>query len=151
MKAIVLDNSDDDSEESVSITEPNKDIKILVAEDTPHNLDLLCNMLQSIQYTNIGTAINGAIAIDKIDEEYERKEPYDVIFLDLRMPIEDGFDVINHINEKRYNSPQISIITASVLESDRNKCKKLGVKYFMSKPYTIDQVRNTLVKMAHCI
>jgi CheY-like chemotaxis protein len=151
MKAIVLDNSDDDSEESVSITEPNKDIKILVAEDTPHNLDLLCKMLQSIQYTNIGTAINGAIAIDKIDEEYERKEPYDVIFLDLRMPIKDGFDVINHINEKRYNSPQISIITASVLESDRNKCKKLGVKYFMSKPYTIDQVRNTLVKMAHCI
>jgi len=119
----------------------NTNDRILIVEDTPHNMELLCSMLQSLGYTNVDMATNGKLALDKIETAYDEKNQYDVIFIDLRIPIMDGFALIQYIKEKKYLSPEICVITASVLDSDRDKCKSLGVKYFISKPYNLDQIR----------
>lgn len=147
MKNIKLDPNNSDDVKS-TIYNPNFNISILIAEDTPHNLDLLYNMLQTIGYNNIDTAIDGKIAIDKIEQAHEEKRYYDVIYVDLRMPNIDGFSLIKYINNKKYLDPNIVVITASVLESDKKKCKQLGINYFISKPYNLDQIRTFMAEVS---
>jgi len=82
-----------------------------------------------------------------IDDAHKVNEPYDVLLLDLRMPILDGFSVVEHLNRRKYDIPKIAVVTASVLDQDRERCKKLGVKYFILKPINISQIRNILTAM----
>ena len=140
-------NEDDDLSDNESISCTSKDVKILIAENIPHNMDLLCKILQSMDYKNIDTAVNGKIALEKIAES---KEEYDILFLDLRMPVLDGFDVIKALNKQGKSRPMISVVTASVLESDKTKCKKLGITYFVTKPYNVDQIRSVMTCIPVC-
>jgi len=136
-----LSDSDSDSDYSGM---PNKDTKILIAED--NNLDVLVSMLEVMQFNDIDTAINGKEAIEKLDKSYEAKDQYEILLLDLRMPLVDGVQVMEHINKKKYTT-KIVVLTASILDSDREKCKELGVEYFILKPVNIGQLKNVLVCM----
>ena len=75
----------------------NKDISILIGEDVSYNMDMLVRMLQIMGFQNLTQAIDGVDTIKKLEEK-----PYDILLLDLKMPILDGFSVIEHINEKKY-------------------------------------------------
>ncbi len=141
--------TDDEEDEICSnqhITQKDN-IRILIAEDISYNLDMLKKMLESMQYYNIDTATNGAKAITKIDEAYNNGMPYDILLLDLKMPEVDGFGVIKHIREKNYTDLNIAILTASVINEDRDKSADLGVKYFILKPINMSHLRGVLEKM----
>ena len=62
------------------------------------------------------------------------------------MPKLDGYDVIDHIRNKGYPLPKIVVVTASVLQEDKERCKKMGVKYFINKPIHMAQLKNVLLK-----
>lgn len=121
--------------------EVKKDLRILIAEDVNYNMNLLIQMLKSINYTNIDTAVNGQKAIEKIDLQYKKNQPYDILLLDLKMPNVDGFGVIKHINEYGYKLPKIAVLTASVAESDKTRCRKMGIKYFILKPINLTHLK----------
>lgn len=137
--------TESDSDEELSFN-GDTDAKILVAEDVSINLKLTVNMLESLNYTNVDKAINGQEAIEKLDNAFKNSSPYKVLLLDLCMPIKDGFSVIKHIKKYKYDI-NIAIMTGSVLESDRNRCKKLGVKWFIVKPIEMLQLHNVMKYM----
>jgi signal transduction histidine kinase/DNA-binding response OmpR family regulator len=124
-----------------------KNINILIAEDISYNRTMLYNMLKLLGYTKISLSVDGQDAIEHLDIAYKNNNPYDIILLDLRMPNVDGYEVIEHIKNKGHSLPKIVTVTASVLEEDRNRCRKLGIEYFINKPIQLNQLKNVLIKI----
>jgi len=130
----------------VPVTITPQPVKILVAEDISYNLDMLVKMLNSMKYKDVTPVLNGEEAIKKIDQE-----KYDIVILDIKMPNVDGIQVAEYIMKKKEvkDKPEIVIITASVLEKDKETCKELGVKFFLSKPFNMGQLRSIMNKLVY--
>lgn len=120
--------------------------RILIAEDVVYNANLLTNMLQNLTYEDISVAEDGKQTIDIMETQYKIGKKFDILLLDLIMPHMNGYDVINVINKKGWDI-KIIVITASVLEDDVNKCRNLGIKYFINKPIDLKQLKEILI---HC-
>ncbi len=123
----------------------DKEARILIAEDIPYNSSLLVTMLENMNYTNIDTACNGKIAIEMIGSSYEEKNPYHILLLDLRMPVMDGYEVLDIYHKNEWKLPNIVVVTASIMDNDRNKCKILGAKYFINKPIDMKELETTML------
>lgn len=123
----------------------NYDLRILIAEDIVYNRTLLENMMTVLGYTNIQSAENGKIAINMIVKAQEENDPYQILLLDLRMPVMDGYDVIQYLKNNNLNIPRVVVITASVVEEDRSKCKKMGICYFLTKPIELHQLKEVML------
>ena len=123
----------------------NKDVRILIAEDIPYNRNLLVTMLESLGYGAITTACNGQDAIDKLSHAHNNGNNFEIILLDLRMPVKDGYAVINEHKRQGWDLPKIVVVTASIMDNDRDKCKNLGVKYFLNKPIELSQLSDVML------
>jgi len=97
-------------------------------------------------YHNLDTAHTGQEAVEKLDKQF-KNTPYDILLLDLKMPNGDGFSVAEHIRDNRYDYPKVAVITASVLENDKERCKELGINYFLLKPFNMTQLRVIIHKL----
>ena len=117
------------------------DIKILVVEDTSYNLNMLIKMLDTMGYKNIDSCTNGEDAISKIEEKL-----YDIILLDLKIPKKNGFEVAEYIKNKGISS-NVAVISASVLDKDREYCKNLNIKYFLLKPFSMTNLKIVMNKL----
>jgi signal transduction histidine kinase/CheY-like chemotaxis protein len=126
-------------------SEFNKDVKILIAEDIPYNSNLLVTMLESLGYWDITTASNGQDAIDKLSHAHSNGNSFEILLLDLRMPVRDGYDVIAEHKKQGWDLPKIVVVTASIMEHDREKCKDVGVRYFLNKPIEIPQLGEVML------
>lgn len=129
----------------------NKNSKILVVEDILYNRTLLENMMQLLKYKNVDSAENGKIGFEMIQLSHKSGEPYDIILLDLRMPVMDGYEVIEAIKKKGWELPKIVVVTASVMDEDRSKCKKLGIQYFITKPIELGQLKNVMLHVTELL
>lgn len=131
-------------DEGILLLNKNNDnvIKILIAEDVSYNLDMLVKMLDSIGYKNVDTCSDGLQAIEKI-----KNNKYNILLLDLKMPIKDGFEVASFIRE---NNIKISIaaVSASTTDDDKDRCKRLGIDYFIVKPYNINHIRRVISELS---
>lgn len=123
----------------------NTDAKILIAEDILYNRNLLENMIEILGYHNFNSAENGKYTLEFITESYKEEKPYDILLLDLRMPIIDGYEVIKELKHRKLKLPEIVVITASIMEEDKRKCKDMGVRYFINKPIDLGQLRDVLL------
>ena len=121
-----------------------KAVKILIAEDISYNSDMLSKMLNSLGYKGIDTVSDGEEAVKALDREAEKGYPYDILLLDLKMPKLDGFGVAAHIAKKGYEFPKITVVTASVLDADRDRCREMGIKYFLLKPFNMTHLKSVL-------
>ena len=128
----------------------NKETKILIAEDITYNSNLLINMLNNCGYYNIDLAINGKIAIEMI-EQCSKIDPYEILLLDLRMPIMDGYTVIDIFNNKGIELPHIIVVTACILDEDRIKCQEKGVEYFINKPIEMKQLKEVMLYVSEIL
>lgn len=132
------------------VEEPtSKSIKCLVAEDVVYSSEMLVKMLNSMGYTNVDTVFDGEEAIKNIDREFSKNEPYDILLLDLKMPKVDGFDVVSYIKSKKYTYPKIAVITASVLDADKEKCRDMGIKYFLLKPFNMTHLKSVMNRIVN--
>ncbi|MGJ8592842.1 MAG: response regulator [Aquaticitalea sp.] len=78
------------------------------------------------------TAGNGKIALDKLKASETMP---DLIFLDLNMPVMNGLELLSHIkNDIKINKIPIGIFTTSNINEDVELTKKLGAKFFITKP-----------------
>lgn len=123
----------------------DKDLRVLVAEDIVYNRNLLMNMINNIGYKNVDTAENGKIAIEMIEKGHLENNPYKILLLDLRMPVMDGYEVINIHHKKRWKLPHIIVVTACILDEDRKKCQEMNVEYFINKPIDIKQLKEVML------
>lgn len=113
-------------------------IKIIAAEDDHYNQILLEELLKILGYKNITIVPNGKECV-----EYIKKERYDICLMDIKMPILNGYEATKII--KGLKDPPIIIgISASVLESDREKCYNVGMDGYIPKPIEKDVLDRTI-------
>lgn len=128
-------------------TDFTKKMRILIAEDVLYNRQLIQDMVKVLGYEDSTIVEDGSQAMTLLELAQEEKKPYSVILLDIRMPKVDGYGVIKYINKNIIDKPVIVVVTASVLDEDRNKCKELGVDFFIDKPINLIELKNTLLRI----
>jgi len=138
------------SEEAVAIpqeaSEDFRGLKVLVAEDNEVNQNLIRTVLEGFGI-DVSIAENGQEAV-----ELRRKEPFDLILMDIQMPVMGGIDATKAILqlEEEEGLPHVPIValTANALQGDREKYLRAGMDDYISKPIQIEQIRHIL--QAYC-
>lgn len=121
------------------------DIRILVAEDTPLNRDLLEAQLEVLGY-QADYAENGAEAL-----ELWRQSEYHMLLTDIRMPVMDGFELIKNIranDNPAANTFPIIAVTANAMEQDISDCFDAGASDVLTKPVKLGNLREKMNKWA---
>lgn len=114
-------------------------LNILIVEDNQINLKVLKNVLARMGF-EADCCENGLQAIAAVEEKN-----YDLIFMDLQMPVMGGLDATRKIREKmgdRY--PFISAFTANCTHSNRVSCEEVGMHDFISKPTTPSRIAEVI-------
>lgn len=102
--------------------------RILIVEDNPVNQKVL-------QYLITGQGFQCDIAADGTKAlESMKSNTYVLIFMDLRMPVMDGFEATKAIRENGCSLPIIAI-TASEQDDDRQRCLDVGMNGYLTKPF----------------
>jgi CheY-like chemotaxis protein len=119
-------------------------LKLLVVEDNLLNQKLIKLHLQKHGF-EIDFAENGKIALEMLDDK-----KYDLILMDLMMPVMDGLEACVNIRKMEEGTDEhITIIglTANTLDADRQKCLSHGMDEYMMKPFDIDEFHTILLKL----
>ncbi|MDO7905954.1 PAS domain S-box protein [Paenibacillus sp. JX-17] len=107
----------------------NQDLRILIVEDHQVNQLVLKKMLERLGW-DAGVVDDGKQALQAVEQE-----GYDVIFMDVRMPVMDGLEATRLIRQKQLRrQPYIIGVTANALIGDREMCKAAGMDDYISKP-----------------
>jgi len=119
-----------------------KNLSVLVAEDNVINQKLINHTLSKL-HIDVTLAENGKIAL-----EMRKEHPYDLIFMDVQMPVMGGVEATHAIldYEKTNNVPHIPIValTANTLKGDRERLMNEGMDEFLSKPIELDAMKALL-------
>ncbi|MDC1067580.1 PAS domain S-box protein [Candidatus Kapabacteria bacterium] len=121
-----------------------KGANILLVEDNEINQQVATELFESSGF-NVDVADNGQIAVDKVKEN--GPEAYDIVLMDLQMPVMDGYTSTKTIRQD-YTSEQIKIVamTADAMVGIKEKCIDVGMQDFVTKPIDPDEVFGALVK-----
>ena len=115
---------------------PHFGLRGLVAEDNKFNQVVVKSMLERIGIT-VDLAENGAEALELFDRNH-----YDLVFMDVRMPIMNGYDCTEAIRSRKDDRADVPILalTAEATKSDAEKCLAAGMNVHLSKPLRITEV-----------
>ena len=116
-------------------------LRILLVEDGPDNQRLVSHVLRKVG-AMVVIAENGLEAIKQVEFSKEAQEPFDLVLMDMQMPIMDGYDATARLREMRYSVPIIAL-TAHAMSNDRQKCLQAGCDDYASKPIDV----KSLIKM----
>ncbi len=112
---------------------------ILIAEDNRDIQEILSKILQEAGATT-EIANNGIECLAMME-----KKEFDMVLMDLQMPIMDGFETIERLRKKGYVRP-IIVVTAYALNDERERCMKAGCTDFVTKPINSEVLIKTLVR-----
>ncbi|KAF9113101.1 hypothetical protein BGX27_002211 [Mortierella sp. AM989] len=143
-------------------------LRILLAEDNAVNQKVAVGVLKKLGYDSVDIAENGLEVIDKLDNG----SIYDVILMDVSMPVMDGIDATKTIVERRkrgllsssenvvsaqsddglnpistykdYLNLYVIALTASAMGSDKERCMDAGMDDFMTKPFALLEMKRAL-------
>jgi len=134
----ILNNQEDISETQKKITFEN--IHVLVAEDNLINQKLILNVLNRLGI-EVSFANNGQEAI-----EHRMKNEYDMIFMDIQMPVMGGMEatgkIISYERSNHKTHTPIIALTANALSGDRDKYITAGMDGYLSKPLDLEALNH---------
>jgi CheY-like chemotaxis protein len=111
--------------------EPGTSLRILLAEDNPVNQRLASRLLEKRGHSVV-VAGNGRGALEALEKEY-----FDLVFMDVQMPVMDGFEATAAIRKKEGDSGihlPVVALTAHAMKGDREKCLAGGMDGYLTKP-----------------
>jgi CheY-like chemotaxis protein len=115
---------------------------VLIAEDVRINQVVIQKMLQSFGLSTIEIVENGEEAVQKLKENW-----YDVILMDIQMPVMDGLEASRQINTHfKEKKPVIIATTANALLADQEKYREAGIDGYLSKPINKEALKEALQK-----
>ncbi len=118
-----------------------KMLKILYAEDKAVNQKVVKLMLASMGH-EVVLAKNGQQAI-----EMYKPGKFDVILMDIQMPVMDGVTATNELKKKDKNLPPVVGLSANAFEGDREKYLAMGLDEYLTKPFVEEDFEQMLRKM----
>ena len=114
------------------------DCRMLVAEDTRGIQFLLQRMLEGM-VAAVSVVSNGQEALDELQRAEAAGEPYDLVLMDMQMPVLNGFDATRQLRAEGNRTPVIAL-TAGAMKGDREKCLAVGCDDYLSKPFDWEQL-----------
>ena len=124
-------------------------MRILIAEDDFASRKVILKFLSV--YGDCDVTVDGMEAIDAFMMALEEDEPYDLICLDIMMPIMDGYQALKNIrdSEREHNVPEdkkAKVIMTTALNEEKNvkKAFELGCTVYCGKPIDMEKLKSTL-------
>jgi signal transduction histidine kinase/DNA-binding NarL/FixJ family response regulator/HPt (histidine-containing phosphotransfer) domain-containing protein len=114
--------------------------RVLLVEDGSTNRKLLSLILRKAGM-EVVTAENGRIGVDRA-----REERFDVILMDMQMPVMDGYAAAQEIRALGMTTPIIAL-TAHAMSQDKQKCLRAGCSAYLSKPVKSDDLLQAVANM----
>ncbi len=121
--------------------EPSSSLRVLLVEDNPVNQRLASRLLEKRGHSVV-VAANGLEALEALE-----KENFDLVFMDVQMPVMDGFETTAAIRKKeRAGGVRLPIValTAHAMKGDREKCLAGGMDGYLTKPIRPQEVDEIL-------
>lgn len=121
-------------------------MKILIVDDEAIIRELMLQIVDEIEDMEIETleASDGLEGVELI-----KKEKPDIVFLDIMMPKLNGFEVCRILqNEPPTWDMKVVMLTAKGQEIDKQTAKELGVKWYVTKPFKIDDIIKLLKELS---
>jgi len=106
--------------------------RVLLVEDVPEMTQLMrCTLAQT--RLELDLAENGVVAYEKAMASITARDPYDLILMDIRMPVMNGYDATRRLRAEGWVGPIVAL-TAHSMRGDREKCLEAGCNDYLSKP-----------------
>ncbi len=118
--------------------------RVLLAEDDPTTCELLRHMFQQLG-PELEVAENGRQACELAEQSRCDGRPYDLILLDMQLPLMNGYDVAARLRQAGWQGPLIAV-TAHAMAGDRERCLAAGCDDYLAKPIGLAQLRETLTQ-----
>jgi len=129
------------AETAGDVPRPGPTLKVLLAEDSPINRRVAMGFLQQRGY-HVVAACDGKEAVDAF-----QREPFDVVLMDVQMPVMDGYEATAMIRDREKASGRhtpIVAMTAAAMKGDRDKCLPAGMDDYIAKPIDPDNLYDKL-------
>ncbi|MEZ4433201.1 MAG: response regulator [bacterium] len=107
---------------------PLPPVRVLLAEDNPVNRKVALGLLGRLG-VSADVAVNGQDALDAF-----ARDPYDLVLMDLQMPVLDGLEATRRLRARYGQRPRIVALTANATREDRARCFEAGMDDFLGKP-----------------
>ena len=111
--------------------------RVLVVEDGQVNRKLIGLILRRAG-VEVATAENGQIALDLV-----RQQRFDVILMDMQMPVMDGYTATRHLRATGVATPIVAL-TAHAMSGDEQKCHQAGCSSYLTKPVNAARLLQTI-------
>jgi CheY-like chemotaxis protein len=120
------------------------DCRVLLAEDGPDNRRLIALFLRKANAA-VTTAENGLVAVELAGAAMREGRPFDVILMDMQMPLMDGYEATRRLRVQGYRG-RIVALTAHAMFDDRQKCLAAGCDDYVTKPVDRDGLLAAVLK-----
>jgi CheY-like chemotaxis protein len=127
------------------VEKPHFNGLILVCEDNPMNQHVICEHLARVGLRTV-IAENGKIGVEMVKERIQNgQKPFDLIFMDIFMPVMDGVETASAITALNTGTPIVAM-TANVMTNEVENYKKSGMNDCVGKPFTTQELWRCLLK-----
>ncbi len=120
--------------------------RVLIAEDTRGIQFMMTRMLQDV-VTSLQVVDNGELAVAEVMHAADSDQPFDIVLMDMQMPVMDGFDATKKLRQLGYTLPIIAL-TAGAMAGDKERCLQAGCTDYLPKP--IDRLELIEKLRCHC-
>ncbi len=115
--------------------------KVLVVDDDSESRGLICEVLESNGYS-VASVADGAAARDILEKDGD----FRVVIADLRMPIENGLDLIRNLREKN-NRHEFILMSSFISAAERKSAERLGVRALLDKPFRLSELLQSVSEL----
>ena len=128
-----------------ALEKPCFDGLILVCDDNVMNQEVMREHLANVGLRTVAAG-NGKAGLEIVQQHMQKgKKPFDLILMDIFMPVMDGIEAASKITALNTGSPIVAV-TANVMASELEKYRKCGMADFLGKPFTSQELWRILLK-----